>query len=244
MRRQSVGAKAGRLESRAAGFGHQLHQVDQITFAGVFGHHRQLNIGARGEQMAVLRPAPIRPSARPCAGARHKVVIVHAKARHLVHRVGNQPAASGMFTILMRVRVGFVAKAAFHQQAAFRVDGQWHIQRGGGAGAVWSSGVAPMPPKLNTRSPLARLWRSAASKARRVVAQILRPGQLQPTRGQQFDEFGQVFVLTFAREQFVTNDESAMSMRSSIVSESKPEWQRIIRWRPGAKRMAAQARFR
>lgn len=46
-------------------------------------------------------------------------------------------------------------------------------------------------------------------QARRVVAQILRPGQLQPTRGQQFDEFGQVFVLTFAREQFVTNDESA-----------------------------------
>ena len=42
-----------------------------------------------------------------------------------------------------------------------------------------------------------------------IIGQELRPAQLHATRGQQFDDFGEVFVLSAPRQDFVSDDDQA-----------------------------------
>ena len=58
-------------------------------------------------------------------------------------------------------------------------------------------------------SPPAKASRSACGDARPLVADVARPGQRQPARGEQLDDLGQVLVLALAGEDFVADDDEA-----------------------------------
>ena len=76
---------------------------------------------------------------------------------------------------------------------------------------VWSSGVTPMPPKLKTMSPEAKLARERRGQARPVVAEVLRPVERHAARFQQVDDLGEVLVLALAGKDFVADDDGADS---------------------------------
>jgi hypothetical protein len=70
---------------------------------------------------------------------------------------------------------------------------------------VLSSGVAPIPPKLNT-TPAAEAALERRTQARRIVAVVLRPGKSQAALGKRFDGEREMLVLPLADEYLVADD--------------------------------------
>ncbi len=84
---------------------------------------------------------------------------------------------------------------------------QLHAQGGGGAlaGVVIGRGANAAAGKhhVGAGERVAQRGRDALP----VVPHTVRPGQRQPTGGQQLDDFGQVLVSPFAGEDFVSDDD-------------------------------------
>ena len=64
-----------------------------------------------------------------------------------------------------------------------------------------------------------------------VVAEILDPAQAQATRAEQFGDLGKMLVLTFARQDFIADDDGAKgtahSLSPSMVTMAPPrDWRR------------------
>ena len=93
---------------------------------------------------------------------------------------------------------------------------------------VWSSGVAPMPPKLNTDIAGGEGCGQRRSQPRGLVAEVLRPGEAKPALREGSDQEGEMLVLALADQELVADDEGAEHghsggfLRPSARSSSRP----------------------
>jgi hypothetical protein len=174
---------------------HRLHQRRQ----------RRLHARRRRSPSARLHGGCRRAAPRTAPSSSHSIIGPghHREAGHEMHRHRGRPLNPGILLYglgMMRRAfrehahvqavqvvgpVGLEGHAllaghvlhAFEDQGA-RASGCSTSGRPSAAAAhwrVWSSGVAPMPPQLNTTSPLAKAWLQRCGDARPVVAHVARP---------------------------------------------------------------------
>ena len=159
---------------------------------------------------------------------------VTAEAGDLVVRVGNDaracrehPHVEAVHVVRSLRVVGFaafsgqVAHALLDQVTRLGVQRQFHPECGGGAlaGVIVGRGAdaATREHHVSTVKGLAQRTRDAVA----LVAHALRPGQRQPTRLQQFDDLGQVFVGPFAGEDFVADDDQTEGRLHGTARQSE-----------------------
>ena len=108
---------------------------------------------------------------------------------------------------------GRVAYALFNQPFSFGVQRQFNAQRPGRALArvvVWcGTDAASAKHHITRRTAGGKGARQRCGDARRVVADIVGIRQRQASGGQQFDDFRQMLVSTFSRENFIADDDES-----------------------------------
>ena len=84
-------------------------------------------------------------------------MVLDREAGDAVVGIGNDFTAHRIDAHLQPVRGGFVTEALADLALGIGMQRQGQAERRAADCRVWSSGVAPMPPKLKTMSPVAKL---------------------------------------------------------------------------------------